>query len=217
MTGPTDRTRLRRKPSRGSHELDTIAAILDAGRVCHVGLVDDDGPVVIPMSYVRDGDRLLLHGAPRSRLMRRLAEGAPVCVAVTHLDGIVLARSGFHSSMNYRSAVVFGAARAIDDPDRKRAALDRLVDGLVPGRSAEVRAASEAELAATTIVELAIDEASAKIRSGPPSEPDEDARLPIWAGVVPLTLRPGPTEPAPDLDPAVPLPDSVRRLGTNRG
>jgi nitroimidazol reductase NimA-like FMN-containing flavoprotein (pyridoxamine 5'-phosphate oxidase superfamily) len=195
----SERSRLRRQPGRGCHDRELIHAILDEGLVCHVGVVVEGRPVVIPMAYGRDGDRLILHGAVASRLMTTLAEGAEVCVSVTLVDGLVLARSTFHSSLNYRSVVAFGTARRIRGDDARRAALETLVEHIVPGRSQEARASTEAELKATEVVELRIEEATAKVRSGPPKEPETDRNLPVWAGVLPLSLSIGTPEPAPDL------------------
>lgn len=208
---PTKRTTVRRNPARGVHDPATIRAILDAGRVAHVGFVHEGQPFVIPMSYVRDGDRLLLHGSGGSRMMRALAGGVPACVTVTLLDGLVLARSVFHHSMNYRSVVALGTARKLEGAE-KTAALEALVDGLVPGRSGEARAPDRAELAATMILAFPLDEVSAKVRSGPPVDDPADLELPIWAGTIPLEHGIGAPEPAPDVPPGVPIPDSVRRL-----
>ncbi|MGH9457829.1 MAG: pyridoxamine 5'-phosphate oxidase family protein [Thermoanaerobaculia bacterium] len=209
---PSDRSRVRRLPKRASYDRATIDAILDDGMICHVAIVDDVGPVVVPMGYARRGDEILLHGSSASRMMKALAAGAEACVAVTHLDAIVVARSGFHSSMNYRSVVLFGTARAIAADDEKRAALDALVDHLIPGRVAEVRRPTEGEIRATTIVALPIDEVSAKIRVGPPSDDEDDYTAPVWGGLVPLHLAPG--EPVADgrSAPEIIVPESVRRL-----
>jgi nitroimidazol reductase NimA-like FMN-containing flavoprotein (pyridoxamine 5'-phosphate oxidase superfamily) len=163
------------------------------------------------MAYVRDGERLLLHGSGGSRMMRALAAGAPACVTVTILDGLVLARSVFHHSMNYRSVVALGPARALEGKE-KRAALETLVEGLVPGRASEARAPDRAELAATLILDFPLSEASAKVRAGPPVDDPADVDLPVWAGTIPILSRIGPPEPAPDVPPGTPLPDSVRRL-----
>lgn len=188
-----------------------VRRILEAGVVCHVGIEVEGQPFVIPMAYAPDGDdRLLIHGSPRSRLVGALAGGAPACVTVTHLDGIVFSRSGFHSSMNYRSVVAFGTAREIDDPDRKAAALDRLVDHLIPGRSTEVRPPEPGELETTSILAFTIEEASAKVRTGPPADPERDLSLPIWAGTIPLRIVAGRAEPSPDLPEDVDLPASAR-------
>jgi hypothetical protein len=211
----SERARPRRHAERGTTERAVVDAILDEGLVAHVGFVVDGQPYVIPMGYARDGDRILLHGSVKSRLMSALAAGVPACVTVTHLDGVVLARSTFHSSMNYRSAVVFGATRAIEDPAEKRRALDLLTEHLIPGRGADARGPDEGELAATQVVELSIEEATAKVRTGPPKDRVGDERLPIWAGVVPLAMEPGEPEPAPDLPDGIERPDYV--AGYRRG
>lgn len=212
MTAGSDRARVRRAPRRGVDDSEVVEGILADGVVCHVGIEIDGQPFVIPMAYAPDGvDRLLIHGSPRSRLVRALADGAPGCVTVTHLDGVVFSRSGFHSSMNYRSVVAFGTAREIDDPDEKAAALDRLVDHLIPGRSGEVRPPEPGELEATSILAFTIEEASAKVRSGPPDDPAGDLDLPIWAGTIPLRTVAGRPQPAPDLDASIPVPHSVER------
>ena len=208
---PTRRTTVRRVPERGVYDGEIIEAILDAGRVAHVGFVHDGQPFVIPMAYARDGDRLLLHGSGGSRMLRALAAGAPACVTVTIVDGLVLARSVFHHSMNYRSVVALGSAVKLSG-EEKAAALDRLVDGLVPGRSAEARAPSRAELAATMILAFPLDEVSAKVRTGPPVDDPGDVPLPVWAGTIPLAAGFGEPRPAPDVPPGIPLPASVRGL-----
>lgn len=199
----TDRSRVRRHPERGSHDRQAIHAILDEGLVAHVGFSVDGQPFVIPMAYARDGERLLLHGSPASRLIRSLGDAAAACVTVTLLDGLVLARSAYHSSMNYRSVVVFGKARPIREPERKRAALGRLTEHLLPGRTAEIRPISEGELNGTEVLEIEIEEATAKVRSGPPSEPEADVAAPVWAGVLPLPFSVGAPEPAPNLAPGI--------------
>ena len=196
---PSDRTMLRRIPERGSHDRDVADAILDEGLVAHVGLATDRGPVVIPTLYARDGDRLLLHGSPASRLLRGGATGADLCVTVTLVDGLVLARSAFHHSMNYRSVVVFGRAVPIDDLDERRAALDVLVEHIVPGRSGDTRVPSEKEVRGTLVLALPLDELSVKVRAGGPLDEDEDMDLPHWAGVIPLATVPGQPVTADDL------------------
>ena len=203
---PTARTTVRRQPDRGRYDRDQVHAILDEGLVAHVGLVSGDGPVVIPMLYGRDGDRLLLHGSTASRLMRGGAKGLDMCVTVTLVDGLVLARSAFHHSMNYRSVVVFGQATPITDLAERRAALDLLVDHIVPGRGADVRPPSDKELRSTLVLALPLDECSVKLRTGPPIDDEEDLDRFTWAGVVPLTTVPGVPVPDPDLrnDPPVP-------------
>ena len=195
----TERTRVRRLPDRGHYERDVVHAILDEGLVAHVGIVQDGQPFVVPMVYARDGERLLLHGSPASRLLRTLADGAPVSVNVTLLDALVLARSTFHHSMNYRSVTVLGRAAEIAERADKLAALERIVEHVVPGRSADARGPSEKELRGTLVVALPLDECSAKIRTGPPKDDAEDMDLAVWAGNLPLATRFGPPEPAPDL------------------
>jgi uncharacterized protein len=200
----TPRITVRRRAGRASYDHETIDAILDAGSVGHVGVVADGQPFVIPVLYARDGAEIYVHGSPLSRLLGSLARATPMCLTVTLLDGLVLARSAFHHSMNYRSVVVLGDGRAIGDPDRKGEALRRIVEQVVPGRSADVRGPSEQELAATEVVALAIREASAKVRTGPPIDAAEDYELPVWAGELPLTMRAG--EPVPDPRCSQPVP-----------
>lgn len=195
----TPRTTHRRNPSRGAHDRALIDAILDEGLVAHVGLSQDGQPFVLPMVFARLGDALFLHGARASRLLGASAKGADLCVTVTVLDGLVLARSAFHHSMNYRAVMIFGRGVEVVDPARKRQAFDALVDRLAPGRSRHARPASDGELAATTVVELALDEASSKVRAGGPKDDAEDRDWPCWAGHVPLRLTPGAPIPAPDL------------------
>ena len=213
---PSARTTVRRLPERGSYDRATAHAILDEGLVAHVGLATDEGPVVIPMLYGRDGDRLLLHGSTASRLMRGGATGTPLCVTVTLLDGLVLARSAFHHAVNYRSVVVFGEATAIGDPAERRAALDRLVDHIVPGRRADARPPSERELRRTLVLALPLDECSVKVRTGDPKDEDEDMDLPVWAGVVPLATVAGTPVAAADLRGDVPPPAYATRYARPR-
>ncbi len=200
---PTPRTLVRRLPKRASYDLAVIHAILDEGLVCHVGFVHDGQPFVIPTNYARVGDDVVMHGSTASRMVRTLAGGVPVCVTVTLLDGLVLARSAFHHSTNYRSVVLLGTAVAVTEPGDKLRALEAFVDHVLPGRFAEVRPPSEAELKATTVLRLPIREASAKVRTGPPVDDEEDYALPCWAGVVPLATQAGPPVPDPRLDPGV--------------
>jgi nitroimidazol reductase NimA-like FMN-containing flavoprotein (pyridoxamine 5'-phosphate oxidase superfamily) len=209
----TDRTRLRRKADRGRFDRDTIEAILDEAYIAHVSFVVDGQPWLIPMTYGRVGDHLYLHGARANHLLKSLAGGAPVCAAVTLLDGLVLARSVFHHSMNYRSVVIFGFATEVDDPAEKRAALDAVVDHVWPGRTATARPPTDSEVRATLVVKLPITEASAKVRTGPPIEEPDDLALEVWGGVVPVTTLLG--EPVPDGQgvPDLPPPDLVRRSG----
>ncbi|HET6949337.1 MAG TPA: pyridoxamine 5'-phosphate oxidase family protein [Acidimicrobiales bacterium] len=208
---PSARTTVRRLPERGSYDRATAHAILDEGLVAHVGLTTDDGPVVIPLLYGRDGDRLLLHGSAASRLLRGGAKGAEMCVTVTLVDGLVLARSAFHHSMNYRSVVAFGRATPVTDPDEKRAALDRLVEHIVPGRTADARPPADKEIRATLVLALPLDECSVKVRTGGPNDEDEDMDLPVWAGVVPLSTVAGAPVAAGDLRVAVPVPGYAAR------
>lgn len=208
---PSERTRVRRAPRRGAYDRATIEAILDEGLVCHVGFVLDGEPRVIPTGYARDGDRLLLHGARTSAAMRALADGGQTCVTITLLDGLVLARSAFHHSMNYRSVVVFGAAVEIVDEAAKVEALRLLTDHLVPGRSADARGPSAAELGQTTVVALPLGEASAKVRTGGPVDDPEDHGLAVWAGVIPLALGSRPPVPDGGVAPRAPAPGYVTR------
>ncbi|MEN9606629.1 MAG: hypothetical protein RL605_457 [Actinomycetota bacterium] len=182
--------------------------VLDATVLCHVGLVFDHQPVVLPMAFARVGDELLLHGSTGSRFMREMAAGAPVCVTVTLLDGIVVARSNFESSMNYRSVVIYGAAREVTG-EAKESALDALSDGLIPGRVAEVRPATKKELAATTILALPLDETSVKVRSHGVEDNPDDLGKGVWAGVLPIRTVIATPEPADDEAAALPLPPSV--------
>lgn len=204
MTGsrevPSHR-RVRRHPERASYERADAHRILDEGLVAHVGFILDDRPFVIPMGYARDGDRLLLHGAAGSRICRRLGSGIPATVAVTLLDGLVLARSAFSHSMNYRSVVVFGRFNAVTDRAEKAAALERLLEHIVPGRSADARAPNARELDATGVLAMPIEDFSVKTRRGPPVDETDDLALPCWAGVLPLTQTPGVPEPDPALGP----------------
>jgi nitroimidazol reductase NimA-like FMN-containing flavoprotein (pyridoxamine 5'-phosphate oxidase superfamily) len=193
---PTPRTTLRRIPARGSYDRALVHGILDEGLVASVGFCVEGQPYVLPMAYCRRGDQLVLHGASASRLLKIGARGLPLCVTVTLLDGLVLARSAFHQSMNYRSVVVLGNACEIDAAEEKRAALDALLEHLLPGRSTEVRPPSDKELAATRVLQLPIEEVSAKSRTGGPLDDEEDLQWPAWAGLVPLRLTAG--TPVPD-------------------
>jgi nitroimidazol reductase NimA-like FMN-containing flavoprotein (pyridoxamine 5'-phosphate oxidase superfamily) len=183
---PSVRTAVRRRSQRGRYERELVHAILDEALVCHVGFESEHGPVVLPTMHARLDDTLYLHGAVANAMLRTLAAGAPVCVTVTLLDGLVLARSAFHHSMNYRSVVVFGTATAVEDRDAKLAALEALIERIHPGRWTEARPPTDAELRQTLVVAVPLDEASAKVRSGPPVDDDEDYALDVWAGVIPL-------------------------------
>ncbi len=208
---PTALTRVRRHPERACYDAATIHAVLDQAPFCNVGFIDQGRAVVIPMLHARVGDRLLFHGASDSRLMHSIA-GSEVCVTATIFDGLVLARSVVHHSANFRSVVAFGRARPIDGPQDRLAALRAFTEKLLPGRWDEVRAPTEAEVKGTGVVEITIDEASAKVRSGPPSNDAGDLEAAVWAGVVPFRLTAGDPEPAPDLPAGIDLPPSVRRL-----
>lgn len=205
------RHRVDRSRSRARYDRETVHAILDAGMIAHVAFSVAGQPFVIPMLYARDADAIVLHGSIASRLMGELADGVPACVCVTHVDGLVLARSHFDHSVNYRSVVVFGRARTIADADEKAAALTRFVDALIPGRAAESRAADRNELAATQVLRLVIEDASAKIRSGGAKDNPADLELPHWAGVVPVRTQYAAPQPEADLADAT-LPASVRAL-----
>ena len=203
----TERTRVRRLPERAAYDRATVHAILDEGFLCHLGFVVDGQPYVIPTGYARVGDTVFLHGSTGSRL--GLRPGMDVCVTVTLVDGLVLARSAFHHSMNYRSVMAIGRLRPVTDPGEKEVALRALVEHIVPGRSDEVRGGDPRELAATAVVALPLEEVSAKVRTGPPSDDEPDYDLPIWAGVLPLALTPGEPAPDPVLDPSIPAPAHV--------
>ena len=194
-SGPN--TRITRLADRASYDRETAYAILDAALVAHLAVVVDGAPVVMPYVCARAGDELVLHGSTRAGVLSAIASGAPVSVAVTHIDGLVLARSAFHSSMNYRSVVIHGHARPIDDAVEKTRLLDRLADHLTPGRRAVTRAMSEGELQATQVLAIALDAFSAKIRTGGPIEPPEDRDPNVWAGVIPLALTFGPAQADP--------------------
>lgn len=209
---PTERTRVRRLPARASYDRDVVHAILDAGRVAHVGFVRGDQPIVIPMAYVRDGESLLLHGSTRAGVMTALAAGVPACATVTLLDGLVLARSSFHHSVNYRSVAVLGRGREVRDEAAKCRALDVFMENFVPGRLAEIRGPNPQELKATLVIELPIEEVVAKQRTGGPIDDDEDMALPVWAGVVPLTVQAASPVACAALPSGTPLPEHVLRL-----
>jgi nitroimidazol reductase NimA-like FMN-containing flavoprotein (pyridoxamine 5'-phosphate oxidase superfamily) len=220
MAASTLRTTVRRHPERGVYERDVIDAILDEALFCHVGFAIDGQPYVIPTIHARDGDVLYLHGSPASRLLRELAAGVDICVTVTILDGLVLARSVYNHSLNYRSVVVLGRARAVEGVEEKRAALAALVEHVVAGRGRDARAPSEQELAGTSVLALPITEASAKVRSGPPKDFDADVALPVWAGVVPIRLVAGSPEVDAGAPDGVSVPDyaaDYRRPGWPRG
>lgn len=188
----TPRTTLRRRPGRGSYDRGLVNAILDEALVCHVGFVMEGQPFVTPTTYARIGDRLYVHGSVASRMLRNLADGTPVCITVTLLDALVLARSAFHHSMNYRSVMIFGIATEVTDSGERLRALRAIVNHMVPGRFDSVRPPAEQELKATSVLALEITEASAKVRAEPPIDSEEDYALPHWAGVIPMKLQPQP-------------------------
>lgn len=206
----TARTTVKRLPKRGLYDRETLYRILDEALICHAGFVVDGLPVVIPTIHWREGDTLYLHGSQASRMLRSLRGGVEACVTVTLLDGLVLARSAFHHSMNYRSAVIFGTAREVTDREEKLRALDALVEHVLRGRSKETRPPNEKELKQTMVLAMPIEEASAKVRTGGPVDDDEDYDLPVWAGVVPVRLAFG--EPVPDERVTVAVPESVNGL-----
>jgi nitroimidazol reductase NimA-like FMN-containing flavoprotein (pyridoxamine 5'-phosphate oxidase superfamily) len=197
LANSSERSTVKRLPGRGNYDRDVINQILDAGIVCHLGFVVDGQPFVIPTTYVRQGDTIYVHGSPASRMLQTLELGVAACLTVTLVDGLVLARSAFHHSINYRSVVVFGTATLVNDPDEKMRALHALTDHLIPGRWQEIRQPSPQELKRTLVLALGIDEASAKIRVGPPIDEEEDYELDVWAGVVPLKIVA--SEPVPDV------------------
>ncbi|MEV4432626.1 pyridoxamine 5'-phosphate oxidase family protein [Streptomyces sp. NPDC049585] len=206
----TERTTPTRYRERASYDRATVHAILDDGYVCHLGFVRDGAPVVLPTIYGRVGERLYIHGSTGSRPLRAAGEahepGMPVCVTVTHVDGLVLARSAFNHTLNYRSVVIQGTARPVTDAEELTTALDALVDQAVPGRSADCRPATRKEVAATAVLRVDLTEVSAKIRNAPPANDAADAALPHWSGVVPVTTVYGAPVPAPDQDPGAPVP-----------
>jgi nitroimidazol reductase NimA-like FMN-containing flavoprotein (pyridoxamine 5'-phosphate oxidase superfamily) len=207
----TPRTALKRRTARGSHDRSIVNAILDEAFVCHLATVIDDKPYSIPTAYARRGDRLLLHGSTANRMMRALAAGAEACVSVTLVDGLVLARSAFHHSVNYRSVVLFGTVESIADQEEKRRALRDIVEHIAPGRSAQVREPNAEEIAQTLVLAIPIDEGSAKVRSGPPVDDEKDYEIETWAGVLPLPVVPGEPETCPRVPQGVEVPENIRR------
>ena len=205
----TDKTRIRRLSDRSVFEGERIRAILDEGFVCHAAYMTEGRPVVIPTLYVRDGDRVLIHGSNSMGLARAVRSGSPLSVAVTHVDGLVVARSAFNSSANYRSVVIHGVGRLLER-DEKKEAFDVIIDRLIPGRRDDLRPSTDAEIAQTSVIELALDEVSAKVRSGGPEDDPEDLEAHIWAGVVPMELVSGEAIPAPDLRSGIDVPDYLK-------
>ena len=188
---PTERTKVRRLPDRGKYDSESVYGILDEAFICHVGFVVDGQPYVIPTGFARVNDTLYIHGSAASRMLRTLADGVQVCVTVTLVDGIVMARSGFHSSMNYRSVVILGRATQVEGRDEKLAALAAFSEQVMPGRWKNLRDTTDAELKGTLVLKLPLKEVSAKVRTGPPKDDEADYALPLWAGVVPLKLTVG--------------------------
>ena len=207
---PTERTTVAWHPERARYEKDVIERILDEALICHLGFVVDGQPYVIPTIHACCGDRLYLHGSSAGRMLRTLRQGVPMCVTVTLLDGLVLARSAFKHSMNYRSVVVLGVATEVTDSAEKRSALKAIVEHVVPGRNEEIRAPTESELSATMVLSIPLKEVSAKIRSGPPADDELDYQWPCWAGEIPLRLAPLAPVSDPRLDPSVELPAYVK-------
>lgn len=208
----TERAKVKRVPKRAAYDRATVDDILDSGLLCHVGYVIDGAPYVTATCYWRHGDRVYWHGSAASRMLRTVTSGVPVCFTVSHLDGLVMARSGFHHSVNYRGVTLFGEAVMIEDPAEKRAMLKDFTDRLTPGRWEELRETTDQELKGTTICALTIDEGAAKVRAGGPNDDPPDYDLDVWAGVVPITTVVG--EPVPDdrLKPGIPAPDYLRGI-----
>jgi uncharacterized protein len=208
----TERTRVKRLPKRGRHDRETVNAILDEALIAHIAFEKNGEPAVLPTAHWRKGDTLFVHGHSKNAMLHAALE-QPICVCVTLLDGLVLARSGFHHSINYRSAVIFGAAREVSDPAEKMEALRAFTDKIAPGRWDEIREPTAQELKATMVMAIPIAEASAKIRTGPPVDDEEDYALPVWAGVVPITQVTGTAIPDDRLPAGTPLPDYINHFG----
>ena len=207
----TQRNRIQRLPKRGQYDRETLYRILDEALICHVGFVEHNQPYVIPINFARVDDRIILHGAKASRLLKHIAAGHPVCVEATLVDGLVLARSVFHHSVNYRSAVVFGKGQLIQDEQEKLAALQAVTEHMIPGRWQEARLPNRKELNATSVVSIQIEEASAKVRSGPAVDEEEDYALPVWAGILPLEEMPSLPVRDDVQSESIPLPDYIAR------
>jgi hypothetical protein len=203
---PTERTQVKRLPKRGKYDHETVYSILDSGFVCHVGFIADGQPYVIPTNYGRSGDTLYLHGSAASRMLRTLSEGVPVCVTVTHVDGLVLARSAFHHSVNYRSVVILGTARLVENPAEKMEALRIFTEHVMKGRWDDVRQPTEQELKSTMVLALPLEEVSAKVRTGGPIDDEADYALPVWAGVLPLETVAKSPQPDARLKTDTPIP-----------
>jgi nitroimidazol reductase NimA-like FMN-containing flavoprotein (pyridoxamine 5'-phosphate oxidase superfamily) len=208
----TPRNNVRRMPERGDYDTETIYAIVDEAKICHVGFAIDNQPFVIPTIHARYEDKLYLHGAKASRLLKHIAAGNPICVTITLLDGLVLARSVFHHSMNYRSVVLFGTGKIVEDDEAKMCALEVLTNHVVDGRWDDARKPTPKELNATTVVEMSLESASAKVRVGPPGDEDEDYALPVWAGVLPLRQQAMDVIQDPKLSEGIPVPEYISKL-----
>jgi uncharacterized protein len=213
---PTPRTRVVREAERGVYDREAAYSILDEGFLCHVGFAVDGQPYVIPTSYGRKDDSLFIHGSAASRMLRNLKESLPVCITVTLLDGLVLARSIFNHSMNYRSVVILGRATLVDDPAEKLAALQILSEHIIPDRWNDVRQPNDRELKATSVLRVPIKEFSAKVRTGPPIDDEEDYSFPTWAGVIPLEIRPSAPIADASTDSSRPVPDYAKRYVRGR-
>ena len=209
---PTERSRVKRLHERGRYDEESVFAILDAGLVAHIGYVIDGQPYVTPTAYWRRGRTLYWHGSSASRMLRAQKEGIPVCVTVSLLDGLVIARSGFHHSINYRAVMAFGRARIVEDAQEKEAELDHFIERIYPGHLETLRPINSQELKATTLIAMEIEEASAKVRTGEPKDDEEDYALDIWAGVIPIRQVVGAIENDPRLKPGVTLPEHLRRF-----
>ena len=207
----TKLNRVKRIPDRGKYDKETVYSIVDAALICHVGFVVDERPFVIPTIHARDGDTLLLHGASTSRMLQTVLHGGKICVTITLLDGLVMARSVFHHSMNYRSAVIFGRGTLVEGAERKNEVLEIFTEKLIPGRWADARQPYANETKATTVIEIPIDSASAKVRVGPPGDDDEDYALPVWAGVLPITRRFGEPIDDPLLTKGIEVPNYIQK------
>ncbi len=205
-------TRFRRLREKGSKDFQLACGIIDAAKICHVGFAVDGQPYVLPMAMARDDKTLLIHGSIASRLMKSLDAGLPCCVTITHLDGLVLARSAFNSSMHYRSVMIFGVARAVTEYADKERGLNLLTEHLLPGRMADIRPSTRKEINATMLLSLPLETFTVKIGNGPPDDPAKDLESRAWAGVVPLQLEAGKPVPAPDLAEGIPVPTYVRKL-----
>jgi uncharacterized protein len=206
----TKRTRVFRKPGRAAYDRDLVHTILDDALICHVGFVQEGQPYVIPTIHAREGETIYLHGANANRTLRVLADGTPCCVTATLVDELVLARAALHHSLNYRSVMVLGRATEITESEQKQRALRLVVEHIAPGRPEEVRGPDETDLRSTKVLAIPIEEASAKVRTGPPLDEDKDLDLPYWAGQLPLTVGAGKPVTAPDLARDLPVPESVR-------